>query len=394
MIYEPPRVEVAAHVQFGEKGNATKLQLEGWSTPEGWFTWSTGAASRICIPYRPGPGTLMLEISLTPMLLQPAIREQRLIVRVNDTELGAQAVAGECTLSYPVPPEILGEQTHLIVTLQHPDAVAPAELGINPDRRTLGFAVREMLLLWVPQEKPYAARRRPPLAARPAGGMEEAVRGCTALSPADLVCHFESLGHNCEFGMMQRMVGADPLGLLRFGGIEAHSLLRGLDHAFEGIEDASRLHVFTSSDDTSEEYAVRDGNYGVQFHTHIHTSEMAEDAVRQKMAVHLGFLRRKFEETLQTGHSIFVLHHRACQTVPQVQPFLNMLRSYGRNSLLFVTPSRDISPGTVEQIKPDLFHGYIDKHMPQHDPADINVPAWLSICANTYRLWRESGGGM
>jgi len=32
----------------------------------------------------------------------------------------------------------------------------------------------------------------------------------------DLVQRFESLGDNCEFGMVQRYAGAEPLSLFRF----------------------------------------------------------------------------------------------------------------------------------------------------------------------------------
>lgn len=35
---------------------------------------------------------------------------------------------------------------------------------------------------------------------------------------AEILGQFESLGDNCEFGLVQRIGGIEPLGLLRFAG--------------------------------------------------------------------------------------------------------------------------------------------------------------------------------
>ena len=48
----------------------------------------------------------------------------------------------------------------------------------------------------------------------------------TVLSDIDLVTQFESLGDSCERGLVQHRVGAEPLGLLRFGGIALVDLVR------------------------------------------------------------------------------------------------------------------------------------------------------------------------
>ena len=38
------------------------------------------------------------------------------------------------------------------------------------------------------------------------------------LDDRDLVLQFESIGDNCELGLVQRRAGSEPLGLLRFAG--------------------------------------------------------------------------------------------------------------------------------------------------------------------------------
>jgi hypothetical protein len=88
-----------------------------------------------------------------------------------------------------------------------------------------------------------------------------------------------------------------------------------------------------------------------------------------------------------------VLHHPAARTQAQVLPILTLLRSHGPNVLLYVTEDPALPPGTVVQERTNLFRGYIDRLAPMHTVSLINVAAWTSICANTYRLWREQGGG-
>jgi len=390
---EAPAICAAAHVIFGLNGNAAPLQIEGWSMPEVGHTWSIDRFSRTRIPYQPGRGTMVLELTVTPMIVGVIIRTQRLIVAVNGNVVGDEQVAGETTLGFAVPHQALDNSGSLIVTLSHPEAIVPADVGLNPDPRRLGFSVRDMLLLWVPQETPIAPRERAPLAVEAAGGQEAAVRFYTALSTIDLMAYFEGLGHNCEFGLMQRNVGAEPLGLLRFAGLTPHVLLRGLDMAFEGIEEPSRLRVFTEKELPGEEYLVRDDRYSVQFHTNFFEGQITPAELIEKLSLHLRFLRRQFQEVLENGSRIFVMHHPAARGVAHVLPILNLLRSHGPNVLLYVTEDRPVPPGTVVQEKADLFHGYIDRLVPMWDAQRINVAGWVSICANAYRMWREQGGG-
>jgi hypothetical protein len=388
-----PEVSVAAHVVFGLNGNAAALQRDGWSYAESGFTWSTGAGSSICIPYRPGNGELMLELTLNPLVAPPVVPRQRLSVAVNGIVLGNETISGEGTLGYEVPKEALDGTGQLVVSLSHPDAFAPATLSPGGDTRVLGFALHDVLLLWVPPEPPCAYQRRPPLPVTEAGSLEAAVRFCTALSVPDLMHNFESLGHNCEFGLMQRAAGAEPLGLLRFAGISMQHLLTGIDQAFEGIDDPAQLGVFTERARRGEEFIVHSRRYRINIHSTQNAGETTPEAVLAKFAPHLAYLRRQFQDVLETGSRIFVLQRPGTRTQSQVLPLLTMLRSQGPNILLYVTADRSVPTGTVVQERADLFHGYIDKFAELDRGDEPNLAAWISICANTYRMWRESGRG-
>ena len=390
-------IEIAAHYSFGLEGSARPFMREGWSHSEPDYSWTDGTRSRICLPHEPGEGQVVLEISLNPLLFPPVVRRQRLVIWVNGVEIGDEILVGECTLSLLVPPQASAGADCLDVQLDCPTAVVPAVITLTQDDRRLGVAVREMLVFRTTERAPFARRVRAPLTVA-ADGVEMAVRGLTALELPDLAARFESIGHNCEFGLVQRSMGAEVLGLLRFGGIPVRRLIEGIDLGFEGLDAPGNLLTYVADasidgDPNRREFIVRDRRYETNFHTGLFENETDAETVVQKFQVHFGFLRRRFVEDLSSGNKIFVFQHPAARSVVQVRALLNLLRSHGPNTLLFVTDDASLAAGSVEQIEEDLFHGSVTRLAPMQDVLLFDLPPWISVCANAYRLWRESGRG-
>jgi hypothetical protein len=343
------------------------------------------------MPYERGKGELVLDIALHPLLHPPALAEQKLTVTVNGIATGSEMLDGPATLAFAVPRAALNQSRALIVELAHPGAAVPAELGLNGDPRRLGVAVRHMRLFRIREKIGFTPRTRAPLAC--GGNWEEAVRGCTGFSVDTLLRRFESLGHNCEFGLMQRGWGSEPLGLLRFGGIEPDALLRGLETGFAGIGQEQNLEIRARQLNDRQEYIARDRVHALDIHTDRYADTEAIRKVAGRVAPRLQFLARLFNGRLADGGRIGVLHHPAIAGQAQALPVLARLAGLGNNALLYVTESADILPGTVVQERAGLFHGYIDRLAPMQDARQINGQAWLSLCANAYRMWREIGGG-
>jgi hypothetical protein len=388
---------VAAHYSFGTGGSVRPYLKKGWSLVERDFTWTDGLHAVMSLPVPAISGRLVLELYLKPMRMLPVIRRQRVVVSVNGTQIGDDYVDGDCALAFDVTQAASAGGPALNVELHCPDAVVPAALGESSDERRLGVAVREMMLFDCPARPDFTPRLRPPLPNLP-GGVAQAVAGLTGLAIPDLAGCFESLGHNCEFGMAQRAMAHEGLGLLRFGGIPVDKLVEALDLGFEGIEAPDNLMVYLSEADLDanrheREFVVHDRRYGTEFHTGDFESGSTPEAVVAKFAKHLAFLRRKMLEDVVSGHKIFVFQHPGAPTLAHIWPILNVLRSHGPNTLLFVTDQGPHAPGTVEQIDDDLFHGFVGRLAPQHEMKLLDLPAWIGVCANTYRLWRESGRG-
>ncbi len=380
-------------MNFGTSGGGYPALGEGWSAPEAEFTWTDGPRSKLRLPYEPGSGALMVEIGVNPMLIPPVLPSQRLVLSVNGVQVGHENVALECSLGFDIPAAAQASGDGLDIMLECPDAVSPAKIGSSSsDPRQLGFAVREILLCRAPERHPFEPRFRPPLPKLP-GGPEEAARGLTGLSLPELAQRFESLGHNCEFGLAQRGMGQEGLGLLRYAGISPRQLVEGLDFGFEGVDSPGNLITYLTDGKPVGEIIVRDKRYRMSIHSEQTEVTSSRSEVLRTFYSSLGFRRRMLLEDLASGCKIFVFQHPDAKSVAYVRPILNILRDYGPNTLLFVTQDPDQPSGSVHQLDVDLFQGHVAAFAPPDRVPELDLPSWISVCANTYRLWRESGQG-
>jgi hypothetical protein len=241
------------------------------------------------------------------------------------------------------------------------------DFGAGTDDRQLSFSMRTLRLLRV--------LPRP----GPASGPE--------LPRDELIMRFESLGDNCEFGLVQRHVGAEPLGLLRFTFIEPGDLLRGMRTGFHGLGEPGTTEVIVSGKD--REFIVNDRSFGMTFHTWQYETELDIETVRQQQSARLGFLKRKFLEDVTNGEKIFVIKRLDPLRPEEVLPIYVALNEPRRNRLLWVVPADATHPsGTVEVLLPGLLRGYVDRFAPYENAPDLSLSAWLAVCE---AAWRAAG---
>jgi hypothetical protein len=191
--------QTAAEFVFSRTSNGAACMGEGWSAPEERSAWSVGDESHLTVPVKPGEGDLMLEIAVTPFQLMPFARRQRLGISVNGVDFPEESVASETSIGIRLPAAQFGDCTYLAIRLRTPDSLCPAEVDHTQDRRKLGVALREVLVLRVPPEEPVKPRTLPPLQILDFQGSardEGLVRGLTGLSSQALMMQMESLGHN------------------------------------------------------------------------------------------------------------------------------------------------------------------------------------------------------
>ncbi len=221
-----------------------------------------------------------------------------------------------------------------------------------------------------------------------AGALEQAGNpGSTAVDQPDqadqtdqglpdraLFMSFESLGHSCEFGLVQRYFGAEPVGLLRWSGIDPDELLAALIERFAGVGDPAETQVIVS-DDT---YMTMHARYYMQSHTFIFTHEVEQSVVFDQQCRRLGFLRRKLLSELTAGRKVFVYAHAEQLTDPMIKALDAAIRAYNDEvTTLFVRLGDEhVPPGEIRSVSDRCFLGgltHFETGSPAHDE-------WLSIC--------------
>ena len=211
-------------VLFGTGQQGWASLGHGWSEPEAHNVWAVGPRSTLVLPRLPSsPRGYAMTLSLEPYA--PQGRPQFLAITCNGVPLGEFGLDAGRPLIARLDPGVLAGRGRTELVFTPRNHVSPADLGLSSDRRPLSFALHSISFSADPRS---ADEIEPPL---------------DGLGDRDLMMGFESLGDDCEFGFAQRGSGAEPLSLLRFGGIRLHRLHEALETRFAGIDDPANLAV-------------------------------------------------------------------------------------------------------------------------------------------------------
>ncbi len=361
-------------VDFGRDGNAAAFRLTGWSDPEPGETWSLGAESRLVIPAPARPSPYVMALKVRPLVADAGLPLQRLRVTVNGVEVGSFVLHRASVRACLLPADLVAARPSLEICFHLPDAARPVDVGLNADRRWLGVAFSTVTLY--PDSQPAL-----PDTLRAAAGDTAAAE----LAPSDLLSRFESLGQNCEFGLVQRQAGAEPLGLLRFSSTPLPQLLAALEARLEGMGSAATTEVLISPN--GQEYMVKDRRFGFLYHAWVNVDEMSPEAILQREIRRIPLLVRKLLEDLAAAEKIFVFKGMEAVSEEEALPLAMALRRYGPNTLLLTTLADARHPGgTVEWRGPGLLVGYLDRFAPEHNAHDFLFDQWIGLCRAAWRL--------
>ncbi len=210
-----------------------------------------------------------------------------------------------------------------------------------------------------------------------------------------LMLRFEALGDNCEFGLVQRQAGAEPLGLLRFAGfhipVEARlqRLVTALDVRFEGLGDPATVRVEAAGPEGGREYLIMETAYDLRTHTFQSEGRIDPEALRLQAARRLQFLRRKLLADLEGGEKTLVWKSNLPLAEEAVREAVEMLGRFGPNTLLWVEPADADHPvGSVEPRGAGLIKAYIEWLAPYDRATEICYEGWFEICTSVHRLVR------
>jgi tetratricopeptide (TPR) repeat protein len=220
-----------------------------------------------------------------------------------------------------------------------------------------------------------AARvNQPELFAVPSGDALDPVDAAgDGKSLAALLKRFESLGDDCEFGLVQRIFHADALNLLRWARTLPSAFLKAVETNFDGVGDPEHTIIRIQG----HEYMTEDRRFSMVSHTFTPPSMTPFDVFAVEQCRRMQWLRRKLLNDLANSKKIFVYK---TESVPddEMLAIYNALRRYSANlRLLFVQLQDDTHPaGSLERATGNLFVGRMDKF----STIDISISIWIQLC--------------
>jgi len=235
-----------------------------------------------------------------------------------------------------------------------------------------------------------------PLRVADAGGtVTQSAGAANSDSDRDLVMNFESLGgggHGCEFGIFQRSVGAEPLGLLRWADIYQDKLATALDDEFAGVGEPEFTEVFIHAPDGRRQYWTTDARYHMAMNSFVNEADATIDQMSRSLLRRMRFLRTKLIADLREASEIFVYKNMKRNLTPEELDRLHQaVRRYGDNTLFYISyEDATYRNGSVEWRGPGLMVGYIDhfSHTPDTDrligPSHAQL---LALCRRAFALW-------
>ena len=216
--------------------------------------------------------------------------------------------------------------------------------------------------------------------------MEPASSG--VISDRDLVLQFESVGDNCELGLVQRRTGAEPLGLLRFAGVPLRNLLTALRNRFANIAEPDHIRISQENG----EYMVKLTKYDFNYHAHVLVDEMEPRALHQQQCRTVRFLADKLIRDLEDPGKILVFRQNEPLSAADLVDLRLALSSYGPGVLLWVREACEgHPPGTVVAVDDRLMVGYVRRLATRDNVPDLDEQSWMAVLRKAYTIWR---GGM
>ena len=176
-----------------------------------------------------------------------------------------------------------------------------------------------------------------------------------------LLLGFESIGDSCEFGLVQRRYGAEPLSLLRWNSVSLGQLISALAADLEGLGDPNHTDLVTIP---NGEFMVRDRRWGFDMHTWLFAGQADPDALYPKMCRRVAFLRDKFIADLRAAEKIVVFRSAGMEDAA-FDALHGALRRFGSVRLLVVQPARASNakcvPGDVVEVAEGRYLGVIGR---------------------------------
>lgn len=202
---------------------------------------------------------------------------------------------------------------------------------------------------------------------------------------------FESIGNNCEFGFVQRRLGHEEGGLLRWAIAQPEPLLALIRSGGENLYRFENLVPWTPT-------MVRDEGTGLGFHTKMLSNQRVfvdSEARRREIWAQendkMTYLAQKFFALLAEGSKIFVYKTDGNFTDAQAEALAEAIAMRGPGRIMCVRADGDLPLGEVRHHGENLYFGAIDRFAPYQNANDLSFDVWLTILNSATAVMAEAG---
>jgi hypothetical protein len=358
---------LVANIEFRACGNSGAYVRSGFAEEERLHRWTCGREAEITLPIDKPDRSIVLALCATPCVHPPALTGQPITLAIADRQLANVNFPGLRTYAFRLTPQMI-RKANPILTIVHPKCDAPRAPEQVRNGQPLGLAMHSIRLYCLPAEIPCPAA----LLSQP--------RDESTLAEA-----FESLGQGCQFGQIQRQMGADPISLLRFVDTTTSKLTDGILHGFAGVDAAKDFHLYTSAE-TRPTYHWQQKTYDLSFATLIDSDSQKAKRVAAEQLRRLKLLRRKFLESLACNDKVRVLTRGDCLTEPEALAVFCALNAHGPNTLLWAVHGNPAATGEVVRVSPGFYRAELGR---VNEVAFAPLDAWRLVLANFIRDIRK-----
>lgn len=213
--------------------------------------------------------------------------------------------------------------------------------------------------------------------------MDAEPNAVSVLDDRDLVLRFESIGDNCELGLVQRRTGAEPLGLLRFAGVPLRNLLRALNARFANVADPGHIRINAEHG----EYMVKLTKYDFTYHAHVKIGEMEPDALHRQQCRTVGFLAEKLIADLENPSKILVFRQNEPLLASDLVDLRIALSAFGPSILLWVQEAcPGHPPGSVQVTDERMMVGYVRRLAKRDTVPDLDFGSWMQVLRRAHAI--------
>lgn len=162
-------------------------------------------------------------------------------------------------------------------------------------------------------------------------------------SAAAIAARCESIGRNCEFGLIQRELGLEPVSLLRWAGMQTADLIRGLRSDWASIGENLEIYPAPRDDRERPEWLLDDAGYRMNFHVGLRPRDAGPELIA-KAPARLRRLAEALMETIRTAGKVLVYSSGDFRRPEDGLELLAALREIGGGPVLIVAQGAELLP--------------------------------------------------